>query len=112
MEESLNYLVIVDDDTIMSIVRLSQLLSCYDQDDLVMLGQRYGYMAASGEGYSYLTGGAGMIFNRTKLRRILFYFNLNQNLFEYLCLSVRQVNNHLFNVDHKCGNLYKGKIPF
>jgi len=71
MEESLDYLVIVDDDTIMSIVRLSQLLSCYDQDDLVMLGQRYGYMAASGEGYSYLTGGAGMIFNRNVVAKMM-----------------------------------------
>ena len=34
-------------------------------------GQRYGYMSAGGAGYSYITGGGGMILNRAGVSRLL-----------------------------------------
>ncbi|KAJ6662329.1 hypothetical protein lerEdw1_012493 [Lerista edwardsae] len=65
------WLVIVDDDTLISISRLRKLLSCYDPSEPVILGERYGYGLGSG-GYSYITGGGGMVFSREAVRK-LFY---------------------------------------
>ncbi|XP_075448266.1 beta-1,3-glucosyltransferase [Ascaphus truei] len=64
------WLVIVDDDTLISISRLQKLLSCYDPKEPVFLGERYGYGLGSG-GYNYITGGGGMVFSRETVRRLL-----------------------------------------
>ncbi|XP_051687722.1 beta-1,3-glucosyltransferase isoform X1 [Oryctolagus cuniculus] len=64
------WLVIVDDDTLISISRLQHLLSCYDPSEPVFLGERYGYGLGTG-GYSYVTGGGGMVFSREAVRRLL-----------------------------------------
>ncbi|XP_055100349.2 beta-1,3-glucosyltransferase isoform X1 [Symphalangus syndactylus] len=64
------WLVIVDDDTLISISRLQHLLSCYDSGEPVFLGERYGYGLGTG-GYSYITGGGGMVFSREAIRRLL-----------------------------------------
>uniref|UniRef100_H2Q7E0 Beta-1,3-glucosyltransferase n=1 Tax=Pan troglodytes TaxID=9598 RepID=H2Q7E0_PANTR len=64
------WLVIVDDDTLISISRLQHLLSCYDSGEPVFLGERYGYGLGTG-GYSYITGGGGMVFSREAVRRLL-----------------------------------------
>jgi len=64
-QEDKDTLVIADDDTVLSVARLSSLLSCYrGEQGPRLIGQRYGYMAASGRGYSYVTGGGGMLLNR------------------------------------------------
>ncbi|GAB1290503.1 Beta-1,3-glucosyltransferase [Apodemus speciosus] len=52
------------------ISRLRHLLSCYDSGDPVFLGERYGYGLGAG-GYSYVTGGGGMVFSREAVRRLL-----------------------------------------
>ncbi|KAL3856690.1 hypothetical protein ACJMK2_011415 [Sinanodonta woodiana] len=57
------WLIIVDDDTIISIKRLKRLLACYDSSQSLAVGERYGYNVVSGIGYSYITGGGGMIFS-------------------------------------------------
>uniref|UniRef100_A0A8C3CZC7 Beta-1,3-glucosyltransferase n=1 Tax=Cairina moschata TaxID=8855 RepID=A0A8C3CZC7_CAIMO len=64
------WLVIVDDDTLISIFRLRQLLSCYDPNEAVFLGERYGYGLGTG-GYSYITGGGGMVFSRAAVQKLL-----------------------------------------
>ncbi|XP_006879696.1 PREDICTED: beta-1,3-glucosyltransferase [Elephantulus edwardii] len=64
------WLVVVDDDTLISISRLRHLLSCYDAREPVFLGERYGYGLGTG-GYSYITGGGGMVFSREAVRRLL-----------------------------------------
>merc|ERR1712130_1008123 len=64
-QEDKDILVIVDDDTVLSVARLASLLSCYTGEETpVLLGQRYGYRAATGRGYNYITGGGGMVMNR------------------------------------------------
>ncbi|XP_061484444.1 beta-1,3-glucosyltransferase isoform X2 [Rhineura floridana] len=63
------WLVIVDDDTLISISRLQKLLSCYDPSEPVIIGERYGYGLGSG-GYSYITGGGGMVFSRAAIQRL------------------------------------------
>ncbi|XP_032742727.1 beta-1,3-glucosyltransferase [Rattus rattus] len=68
--DKITWLVIVDDDTLISISRLRHLLSCYDSSDPVFLGERYGYGLGTG-GYSYVTGGGGMVFSREAIRRLL-----------------------------------------
>ncbi|XP_007650436.2 beta-1,3-glucosyltransferase isoform X1 [Cricetulus griseus] len=61
------WLVIVDDDTLISISRLRHLLSCYDSSDAVFLGERYGYGLGTGGGVG---GGGGMVFSREAIQRL------------------------------------------
>ncbi|XP_077783245.1 beta-1,3-glucosyltransferase isoform X3 [Podarcis muralis] len=63
------WLVIVDDDTLISISRLQKFLSCYNPTEPVIIGERYGYGLGSG-GYSYITGGGGMVFSRAAIQRL------------------------------------------
>ncbi|KAM6960526.1 beta 3-glucosyltransferase a [Aplochiton taeniatus] len=65
-----NWLLVVDDDTLISLPRLQVLLSCYDPSEPVCLGERYGYGLSQG-GYSYITGGGGMVFSREAVVRLL-----------------------------------------
>ena len=58
------WLVIADDDTILSVSRMLQLLQCYDHTKPIVLGERYGYGLNKGYGYSYITGGGGMVMSR------------------------------------------------
>ncbi|KAK6107588.1 Fringe-like family protein [Brugia pahangi] len=66
------WLVITDDDTLISVPRLYELLSCYDTEKEIIIGERYGYgFSADGrEGYDYPTGGSGMIFSRKAVEKI------------------------------------------
>ncbi|XP_034024283.1 beta 3-glucosyltransferase a [Thalassophryne amazonica] len=64
------WLLVVDDDTLISLPRLQILLSCYNPSELVCLGERYGYGLSQG-GYSYITGGGGMVFSRKAVVRLL-----------------------------------------
>ncbi|XP_047234195.1 beta-1,3-glucosyltransferase isoform X2 [Girardinichthys multiradiatus] len=58
-----DWLLIVDDDTLISLPRLRRLLRCYDPKEAVSLGERYGYGLMQ-NGYSYATGGGGMVLSR------------------------------------------------
>ncbi|XP_067888926.1 beta 3-glucosyltransferase a isoform X2 [Heterodontus francisci] len=64
------WLMIVDDDTLISIPRLQRLLSCYNPKEPVFLGERYGYGLGTG-GYSYITGGGGIVFSREAVKQLL-----------------------------------------
>ncbi|CAN9511621.1 unnamed protein product [Ophioblennius macclurei] len=64
------WLLVVDDDTLISLPRLQQLLSCYEASEAVSLGERYGYGLSQG-GYSYITGGGGMVFSRQAVVQLL-----------------------------------------
>lgn len=64
VDPSIKWLVIADDDTILSVARLRQLLSCYDPSLRVALGERYGFSVVLPRaigGYNYITGGGGMV---------------------------------------------------
>ncbi|KAH7956919.1 hypothetical protein HPB52_013556 [Rhipicephalus sanguineus] len=82
------WLLVADDDTLIRhvfsylygilscalnhrIPRLLDLLSCFDSEDDVALGERYGFGAATERGYDYLTGGSGMVFSRKTVERII-----------------------------------------
>uniref|UniRef100_A0A672ZKZ0 Beta 3-glucosyltransferase a n=1 Tax=Sphaeramia orbicularis TaxID=375764 RepID=A0A672ZKZ0_9TELE len=64
------WLLVVDDDTLISLPRLQILLSCYNPSEPVCLGERYGYGLSQG-GYSYITGGGGMVFSREAVLQLL-----------------------------------------
>jgi len=70
--EDLHWLVITDDDTILSVAKLAKLLNCYDPSNPIILGQRYGFKVNRGfQGYDYPTGGAGMVFSRVAVSQIV-----------------------------------------
>ncbi|TNN54729.1 Beta-1,3-glucosyltransferase [Liparis tanakae] len=50
--------------------RLRRLLRCYDSKEAVSLGERYGYSLLL-NGYSYTTGGGGMVLSRAAVSRLL-----------------------------------------
>ena len=61
------WLVIVDDDTLLSVKKLLDLIKCYSPKSPIVLGQRYGYFVSEeeghDEGYDFVTGGGGMVFS-------------------------------------------------
>ncbi|KAM9348097.1 beta-1,3-glucosyltransferase [Symphorus nematophorus] len=65
-----DWLLIVDDDTLISLPRLRRLLRCYDPKEAVSLGERYGYGLVQ-NGYSYTTGGGGMVLSRVAVSRLV-----------------------------------------
>ncbi|CAH3110996.1 unnamed protein product [Porites lobata] len=65
------WLVVIDDDTIMSVPRLQKLLACYDPKEVTLLGERYGYELTGEYGYDYITGGGGMILSRAGIDALL-----------------------------------------
>ncbi|CAH1232352.1 B3GLCT [Branchiostoma lanceolatum] len=71
--KKMDWLVIADDDTLLSVPRLLRVLSCYDPSTPIFLGERYGYGLTRGEdsGYAYITGGGGMVFSRAGVRKLL-----------------------------------------
>ncbi|XP_058268338.1 beta-1,3-glucosyltransferase isoform X3 [Hemibagrus wyckioides] len=64
------WLLLVDDDTLISLPRLRRHLRCYDPNEAVIIGERYGYTLTK-RGYSYITGGGGMVFSRVAVLKIL-----------------------------------------
>ncbi|XP_066949265.1 beta-1,3-glucosyltransferase isoform X2 [Macrobrachium rosenbergii] len=67
---SMLWLAIVDDDTLLSVPRLKSLLSCYNPQDLIAIGERYGFHALGPYGYDYITGGGGMILSRALVENL------------------------------------------
>ncbi|GMR59628.1 hypothetical protein PMAYCL1PPCAC_29823, partial [Pristionchus mayeri] len=72
-EMSSRWIFIADDDTLVGLSRLERWLRCYDEDEKVIIGERYGYgYDVSGEGgYDYPTGGAGMVFSLPAARLLV-----------------------------------------
>ncbi|VDK17693.1 unnamed protein product [Anisakis simplex] len=67
------WLAVVDDDTLIGVPRLYRLLSCYSPLKEMIIGERYGYgFSTNGKyGYEYPTGGAGMVFSRPAVQRLI-----------------------------------------
>jgi len=66
------WVVIIDDDTIISFSRLKKVLACYDPSEPILLGERYGYgINYQGYGYEYITGGGGMILSRRGVEMLM-----------------------------------------
>ncbi|TKR86868.1 hypothetical protein L596_011375 [Steinernema carpocapsae] len=66
------WIVVADDDTLLSVPRLYKHLECVNENQPVIVGERYGYGFAPDAtgGYSYPTGGAGMIFSRSGAEKL------------------------------------------
>ncbi|XP_035773742.1 beta-1,3-glucosyltransferase-like [Anopheles albimanus] len=61
LQATVRWVMLVDDDTILSPSSLVRFLSCYDPDRDLYLGERYGYNLMSTDGYNYVTGGGGIV---------------------------------------------------
>ncbi|XP_058177319.1 beta-1,3-glucosyltransferase [Anopheles ziemanni] len=60
--QAVRWVMLVDDDTILSSSSLARFLSCYDPGRDWYLGERYGYhLMGSDGGYNYVTGGGGIV---------------------------------------------------
>lgn len=70
LDKQINWLVLVDDDTILSVRQLALHLTCYSIDTDLYLGERYGYMLLN-NGYNYITGGGGVILSRPTLSKMV-----------------------------------------
>ncbi|XP_026478271.1 LOW QUALITY PROTEIN: beta-1,3-glucosyltransferase-like [Ctenocephalides felis] len=67
----IKWIILADDDTILSVSRMRELLSCYNHTKSSVIGERYGYVLHSKEGYNYITGGGGMALTVSLLEKIL-----------------------------------------
>merc|ERR1711976_180043 len=77
MGKNWKWLVIADDDTILSVQKMLEFLHCFDSEEPLHIGQRYGFNIATGQhGYDYVTGGGGMVFSHEVIRRIVENINL------------------------------------
>lgn len=56
--------------SVFSLPRLRRLLRCYDPKEAVSLGERYGFGLVQ-NGYSYTTGGGGMVLSRVAVSRLV-----------------------------------------
>ncbi|XP_011308975.1 beta-1,3-glucosyltransferase [Fopius arisanus] len=70
-EKNIEWLIIADDDTLLSVDRLMRLLSCYNEKTPMAIGERYGFRSTEEIGYDYLTGGAGVVLSLPLVQRIL-----------------------------------------
>lgn len=101
---SIKWAVITDDDTILSVHRIIELLSCYNSDNDVAIGERYGYGVYNSHGFNYITGGGGMVFSRTLLEKLSATckcpsISSPDDMILGLCLSnlgVEIIHSHLF----------------
>ncbi|XP_012256346.2 beta-1,3-glucosyltransferase [Athalia rosae] len=71
LSKKLDWLLITDDDTILSLGRLLRLLTCYNPAESVALGERYGFRLWEGDGYNYLTGGAGLVLSTRLVSKLI-----------------------------------------
>ncbi|XP_068151362.1 beta-1,3-glucosyltransferase isoform X1 [Drosophila tropicalis] len=71
MNMSVRWLMLVDDDTLLSVPRVGALLSCYNHTDNIYVGERYGYRLYAPDGFNYHTGGAGIVFSLPLVRLIV-----------------------------------------
>ncbi|KAL6266302.1 hypothetical protein P5V15_003161 [Pogonomyrmex californicus] len=69
-KQNFKWLVIVDDDTILSVSRLLDLLTCYNPESSLAIGERYGYRMWE-RGYQYLTGGAGIVLSAPLVHKLV-----------------------------------------
>ncbi|CAG0888484.1 unnamed protein product [Cyprideis torosa] len=70
-QRAISWLLLADDDTLISVIRLLRLLGAYDSQKPVVLGQRYAYALHRPTGYAYPTGGAGIVLSRPAVEQII-----------------------------------------
>ncbi|XP_061396343.1 beta-1,3-glucosyltransferase [Musca vetustissima] len=67
----IRWLLLTDDDTLLSVSGVCQVLGCYNSMDEIYMGERYGYRLHAPDGFNYITGGGGIAFSLPTLRRIV-----------------------------------------
>ncbi|XP_075151353.1 beta-1,3-glucosyltransferase [Haematobia irritans] len=67
----IQWLVLTDDDTLLSVSGVCQVLGCYNSMDEIYLGERYGYRLYAPDGFNYITGGGGIAVSVPALQLIV-----------------------------------------
>ncbi|XP_055381895.1 beta-1,3-glucosyltransferase [Condylostylus longicornis] len=75
----IDWIVLSDDDTLLSISAICDILGCYKSVKYVYLGERYGYRIHAKDGFNYITGGGGIVFNIPTARIIIEYCTCPQD---------------------------------
>ncbi|XP_013114966.2 beta-1,3-glucosyltransferase [Stomoxys calcitrans] len=70
-DRKIQWLVLSDDDTILSVSGVCQVLGCYNSMDEIYLGERYGYRLYAPDGFNYITGGGGIALSVPALQLIV-----------------------------------------
>ncbi|CAD6996712.1 beta-1,3-glucosyltransferase [Ceratitis capitata] len=70
-DEQIYWLVLADDDTLLSIPRLSTLLGCFNHTNDIYLGERYGFHHNVNSGFNYITSGGGVAMSLSALRKLI-----------------------------------------
>nr|XP_036232400.1 beta-1,3-glucosyltransferase isoform X2 [Bactrocera oleae] len=67
----IHWLVLADDDTLLSIPNLCALLGCFNHTDDIYLGERYGFHHNIKNGFNYITSGGGVAMSLPAVRKLL-----------------------------------------
>lgn len=65
------WFVVADDDTQMRVDRLLEVLSAYNSEEPVIVGEIYGFRLLARYGYEYPTGGSGMAFSHAAMAQLM-----------------------------------------
>ncbi|XP_039292915.1 beta-1,3-glucosyltransferase-like isoform X2 [Nilaparvata lugens] len=69
---SIKWVMMADDDTLISVPGLQSLLSCWPDSGPIAIGERFGYnVQGSIQGYNFLAGGAGIVISASAIPHIL-----------------------------------------
>ncbi|CRK86449.1 CLUMA_CG000021, isoform A, partial [Clunio marinus] len=70
--KNVEWIVMTDDDTLLSTSSLTEYLGCFNKNEYIYLGERYGFdLFSEDNGYNYITGGGGIVFNLKTVRKIV-----------------------------------------
>ncbi|XP_039952122.1 beta-1,3-glucosyltransferase isoform X2 [Bactrocera tryoni] len=67
----IHWLVLADDDTLLSIPNLCALLGCFNYTNDIYLGERYGFHHNINNGFNYITSGGGVAMSLPAVRKLL-----------------------------------------
>ncbi|XP_011189333.2 beta-1,3-glucosyltransferase [Zeugodacus cucurbitae] len=71
------WLVLADDDTLLSIPNLCTLLGCFNHTNNIYLGERYGFHHNINNGFNYITSGGGVAMSLPAVRKLIGHCHCN-----------------------------------
>ncbi|XP_054742939.1 beta-1,3-glucosyltransferase [Anastrepha obliqua] len=72
-DERIYWLVLADDDTLISIPNLCALLGCFNHTQEIYLGERYGFHQSINNGFNYITSGGGVAMSLPAVQKLIAY---------------------------------------
>ncbi|XP_067625667.1 beta-1,3-glucosyltransferase isoform X2 [Eurosta solidaginis] len=69
-DNQIQWLVLADDDTLLSIPRICELLGCFDSTTDLYLGERFGFHYET-NGFNYITSGGSVVMSLSAVRKLI-----------------------------------------